>query len=125
MPGWRSQKPPKRRGTKYLAVLTTATRKRPRVSPCMALMVCPKRSHSSTMARAVCASCRPASVRCTLRATTSYSGMPTDSPISRNCIEAVGWVTCSARAAPPTLPVSARARKSRNWRKVMFIDFRL
>jgi hypothetical protein len=40
-------------------------------------------------------------------------------------MDAVGWVTCMTRAAALTLPVSANARKSRNWRKVMFIDFYL
>ena len=121
MPGCCSQKLPSSRGTKYLAVLTTAIRRRPRVSPLRALICCSNPSHSSMMARAVQARRCPASVRWILRATTSYTGRPTDSLISRNCIEAVGCVTCMARAAPLTLPVSARAMKRRNCRKVMFI----
>jgi len=77
------------------------------------------------MARAVRARACPASVRYTRRDTTSYSGTPTACVTSRSCIEAVGWVTCMTLAAALTLPVSASARNSRNWRKVMFIDFYL
>jgi hypothetical protein len=43
--------------------------------------------------------------------------------ISRNCIDAVGWVTCIALAAALTLPVSTKAKKSLICRKVIFIDF--
>ena len=77
------------------------------------------------VARAVRARACPASVRYTRRDTTSYSGTPTACVTSRSCIEAVGWVTCMTLAAALTLPVSASARNSRNWRKVMFIDFYL
>ena len=68
------------------AVLTTATRSRPCVRPCMAWMDCSKLSHSPTMLRAVWAKRCPASVRCSWRPMMSYSGMPTDSLISRSCI---------------------------------------
>ena len=91
----------------------------------MALTRWPKFSHASTMARAVAARSRPASVRCTRRPITSYSGRPTASVTSRSCMDAVGCVTCRARAAPLTLPVSASARKRRIWRKVIFIDKKL
>jgi len=37
----------------------------------------------------------------------------------------VGCVTCMHLAAALTLPVSASARKSRSWRKVIFIDIYL
>ena len=108
---------------KYLAVLTTDTISRPRVRPLTASMRWLKASHSPTMLRAVRARSWPASVRRTRRATSSYSGTPTASATSRSCIDAVGWVTCSARAAAVTLPVSASARNSRSCRKVMFIGF--
>ena len=53
--------------------------------------------------------------------TTSYSGKPTASVSSRNCMEAVGCVTWVARAAAVTLPVSARARNNLSCLKVAFI----
>jgi hypothetical protein len=40
-------------------------------------------------------------------------------------MEAVGWVTCITLAAALTLPVSAKAKNKRNWRKVTFIDIYL
>ena len=82
--------------------------------PRIAWMDCSNPSHSPTMARAVRASCWPASVKCNWRPMMSYRGMPTDSAISRSCIEAVGCVTCMARAAALTLPVSAVARNRRS-----------
>jgi len=75
------------------------------------------------MVRAVRASSSPASVKCTLREITSYSGSPTASATSLSCMEAVGCVTCMRCAAALTLPVSDSARNSLSWRKVTFIDF--
>ena len=60
-----------------------------------------------------------------LREVTQAVGVPLYEVISRSCIDAVGCVTCMRLAAALTLPVSASARKSRSWRKVIFIDFYL
>ena len=88
----------------------------------MASMRWPKADHSSTMARAVSASASPAAVRYSFLPICSYSGSPTESDSSRNCIDTVGWVTWQALAAAVMLPCSASARNRRNWRKVIFID---
>ena len=120
--GWRLQNAPIRRGMKYFAVLTTATRRRPRVKPLAPSTTCSKALHWLAMALAVLASSTPMSVSCTLRETTSYKGSPTASVSSRSCIDAVGWVTWVARAAAVTLPVSASARNSLSCRNVAFIE---
>ena len=73
------------------------------------------------MARTVAANSYPTWVRWILRPTNSYRGKPTAWVTSRNCMDAVGWVTCIRLAAALTLPLSASARKSLNCRKVMFI----
>ena len=51
--GCRLQKAPIKRGMKYLAVLTTATFRRPRFKPRWASTDCSKASHCDTIARAV------------------------------------------------------------------------
>ena len=69
MSGYCAQKLPSRRGTKYFAVLTTATRSRPLASPFHAASCCSQSIQSSSMRRAVAASASPASVSCTRRPT--------------------------------------------------------
>ena len=69
--GYIAQKDPSKRGTKYFAVLTTATFNLPRLSPLVPSIFCSKESHAVAISRAVRASSLPASVKCTRRAMTS------------------------------------------------------
>ena len=112
--GWAAQKRPSKRGTKYFAVLTTATRNCPRVSPFIASMRCSKAAHSPIIVRIVSARSAPAAVRCRRLPICSYNGSPTDSLNSLSCIDTVGWVTWHALAAAVMLPRSANDKNRRN-----------
>ncbi len=77
MPGKRSQNGPSRRGTKYFAVVVTASLSRPCFNPFKSATVILKRSRLWKMVSHSVKSSRPASVRWTRRPKYSSSGSPT------------------------------------------------